>query len=382
MKNAKIVSAFPLCVLIAMGASSSSVRADDSYHPYYYASSQSASAQQEVVYIPAEKTVSETVPVTAPAPVVNPVTSVHAIYGNDNSNDSVASAPTSYAYTPTYDTAKPAYVTPKAEDARRPLTASSKKMDVGTLTGWQVGAQASLYRYQEHVVANHEFMHLIGPKIGITVEGMKSYASGYFWGADLRFAYGISHYRGGDVDINTGLVTPSTRKNDSDITVEGRFLGGYDFIFRDAVFGRDYSFSPYIGLGYRYLFNKPTETDSLGVSGYSRTSNYVYFPVGLTQRILVNDTQRISVNLEYDQLILGKQKSALSQVGLTDISNDQNSGYGARFNFMYEWPTWSVGPFFMYWNIDQSNTVCAGGFCGNEPHNQTIEYGLQGKYRF
>ncbi|MGL1161882.1 hypothetical protein ACSTKX_24865, partial [Vibrio parahaemolyticus] len=57
-------------------------------------------------------------------------------------------------------------------------------------------------------------------------------------------------------------------------------------------------------------------------------------------------------------------------------------GYGMRGNMMFEWSKWSMGPFFNYWNIDQSQLACNNYLCGVEPHNQTIEYGFQGRYRF
>ena len=118
------------------------------------------------------------------------------------------------------------------------------------------------------------------------------------------------------------------------------------------------------------------------MDGYARFSHYIYVPVGVTPRFRISSSERLSVNMEYDQLVYGWQLSTLSQLGLADLTNTQDSGYGARLSVMYEWPTWSVGPFFNYWNINQSTTDCAGGFCGDEPHNQTIQYGIQGRYHF
>ena len=49
---------------------------------------------------------------------------------------------------------------------------------------------------------------------------------------------------------------------------------------------------------------------------------------------------------------------------------------------MYEEAEWSVGPFFNYWNIDQSEIKHIDGIGIIEPHSQTVEYGVQARYRF
>ncbi len=287
-----------------------------------------------------------------------------------------------YPYDPRLDPQKAPYVTPRARD----LKASNKVITLGTPTGFEIGAQLSSYRYQEHLVADQELMHISGPSFGVTFDGNKSYANGFFWGGDFRVAYGKHDYTGGDVDLNTGIVTPSKHPGENDWLVETRLLGGHDFIF-DNAFGSNANFSlaPYAGLGFRYLYNDGRGTDDLGVKGYSRTSHYFYLPVGITPRFRVTDLSRISLNMEYDQLIYGYQVSFLGDTipGATEVNNTQHDGYGIRGSLMYEWPKWSMGPFFNYWNINQSESACNNVGCGwIEPHNQTIEYGVQAKYRF
>jgi len=95
--------------------------------------------------------------------------------------------------------------------------------------------------------------------------------------------------------------------------------------------------------------------------------------------------------LEYDFFIGGSQDSYLSQAGLFDVHNTQDKGYGARASFMFETPTsWggiAFGPFFRYWDINDSRrfVVPAGGgtaFILLEPHNQTIEAGMTLRFLF
>jgi hypothetical protein len=79
------------------------------------------------------------------------------------------------------------------------------------------------------------------------------------------------------------------------------------------------------------------------------------------------------------------QKSYLADTGipgLTDVENDQPTGYGLRGSVYYERNNWSFGPWFQYWNIDRSDTASAGIASGFEPENETTEIGLRLGYRF
>ena len=272
-----------------------------------------------------------------------------------------------------------AYHTPKAQDPK------FGAISLGTETGGEFGLQVSHYRYQEHVVANQEFMHLSGANYGATLSGNKSYQSGFFFGGDIRAVYGSHDYVGGDENIYTGQVFPSTHSGESDWLFETRAVAGKDFIFNNAFWGyANFGLSPYAGLGFRYLYNNGQGNDTNGVPGYERYSHYLYVPIGITPRFRVTDTTRLSLNMEYDYLLYGWQVSALGDEhpGETDLTNNQTTGYGFRSSLMFETKIIAFGPFFYYWNINQSDLQCNNAECGSEPHNQTIEYGLQGKIKF
>lgn len=265
--------------------------------------------------------------------------------------------------------------------------ANSPPMSLGTLNGIEFGAQGSWYRYQEHVVANKTFMHIDGGSAGLTVDANKVFKDGTFLGASIRGSYGSHDYTGGDQNIFTGETIPATHEGEDDILLEGRLLAGHDFILDKYDYG-NFSLSPYAGIGIRFLYNYGSGADSNGVLGYKRYSHYLYVPLGLTQRFRVTDNSRIALNGEYDHLIKGWQESQLGdfQPGAETLSNDQETGFGIKASAMYEQSSWSVGPFFNYWNINQSKRACArytstSLLCGTEPHNQTIEYGLQIRYR-
>lgn len=241
--------------------------------------------------------------------------------------------------------------------------------NLGSRTGFEVGGQISYYRYQEHVREHPEFIHEIGPKFGITATGTKVFGNGIFVAGDLRFAFGANHY---------SSAGSGTADGKQDYLGDIRLLGGKDFAFSS----HPIEISPYLGLGYRNLYNDLRGSTSTGALGYRRDSQYLYLPVGVTPRFGLTDNSRLAINVEYDWLIQGWQASYLSDASssLGDIYNKQNAGYGLRGSIMYEKAAWSVGPFFDYWNINQSDIV--GSLGAFEPHNQTIEYGLQARYHF
>jgi hypothetical protein len=91
--------------------------------------------------------------------------------------------------------------------------------------------------------------------------------------------------------------------------------------------------------------------------------------------------------IEYDHLLDGKQVSRLSDVpGYSDVKNKQNKGYGYRISSAYIENNWALGPYFYYWNINQSEIVIVNGvtqtFAVYEPKNNTKELGFKVSYKF
>lgn len=340
-KHARSASFFALGIYLLMP---SLALAEVSYQPYYLIQAPvSASSSDGIQTIPAT---------TAPISNAEPL-------------------PT-FSYDPKLDPRNVPYVAPSAG-------AVQEKMRLGTDTGAELGLQLSHYHYQEHIVPDQQFMHLSGDNIGLIFDGSRAYRSGFFWGGDARLTYGRADYTGGDQDIY-GNIYPSSRNGDTNIIAETRAFLGHDYIYTNALWGTiNFSLSPYAGLGFRYLFHDGSGSDSNGVKGYKRYSHYLYVPFGITPRFRITDASRISLNAEYDQLIYGWQVSAFSD---GDLTNSQHGGRGWRGSVMYEREHWSFGPFANYWNINESSYACTASVCGWEPHNQTYEYGLQGKYRF
>lgn len=245
------------------------------------------------------------------------------------------------------------------------------KMSLLTKDSIEIGLQNYWYKYEEEVDGAF-FMSNTGYKYGVSLSGTKSFENNYYVIGDIRYATGDVEYE-----------SASGKGDVSDNVAEGRLIVGNEAIVKN------YLLSSYIGIGYRRLDN---DLRDLGSGGYRRTSQYLYVPIGVTHRFLVDDSSRISTSIEYDYFVKGEQKSYISDVGpayaavFGDPVNQQKKGYGLRLNTTYEMTHWSLGAFLNYWKIGDSeiNYYIDGATLYGiyEPKNVTTELGLQVKYRF
>ncbi|MHB8845628.1 MAG: hypothetical protein ACYC7L_12890 [Nitrospirota bacterium] len=177
--------------------------------------------------------------------------------------------------------------------------------------------------------------------------------------------------------------TPLTAKGIQDTMFEFRAaLGLTEFIRKDT------SFIPYLGLGYRFLYDG---ADAIP-GGYRRESNYIYLPLGIEGMVLTKGNWRMGFTLEYDLFLSGRQYSYLSDVnpGYNDMENTQDSGYGCRASLKFILGgkrDLIIEPFAKYWKIDQSDTTVITSFgtpigSGYEPANNSTELGLRLLMRF
>ena len=169
-----------------------------------------------------------------------------------------------------------------------------------------------------------------------------------------------------------------------DYVLEGRVVAGYDIQAKEGLF-----FTPFFGLGYRYLNDDSSgRISSKGAAGYERESSYLYSPIGAEIEILQKGGWMLGFSAEYDILWSGEQKSHLEDVssGFTTISNDQDSGYGVRgavkvqkkgepFDILIE-------PFIRWWKVEDSqvsNVTFTGAIVGYayEPRNEAFETGVK-----
>jgi Outer membrane protein beta-barrel domain len=248
-----------------------------------------------------------------------------------------------------------------------------------TRPGWEIGGQVSKYKYEEPGL-----MNLKGERLGFVGAYTATNDVRVYSRIDLRVSYGKLDYK--SVDTGESSDIP-------DWIGEVRAVVG-----RDYLVGEGLALSPYLGLGYRYLYNDLRGYSSNGAKGYRRYSEYFYAPIGLTMRIRAGSQWVVAPTVEYDAFIGGKQKTKLSDAGVIEaggivgifptINNKQERGRGYRVSLMFEKDRWALGPWFHYWNIKDSDHVFIGvnpsgqSVFLHEPPNRTREGGFEFRYRF
>jgi hypothetical protein len=244
---------------------------------------------------------------------------------------------------------------------------SSPTNPLATRPGWEIGAQLATYEYTEPDVAK-----LSGNRLGFDAAGTLT-SGPLFERFEARVSYGSLDYKGS----GTSAAVP-------DWILEARFLAGAEWL------GSSASFSPYLGLGYRYLVNDLRGYSSTGAAGYRRYSNYIYAPLGFTLRFRLGGGWVLAPTLEADVFLRGKQISNLSETGIPgyqNVTNMQTSGRGHRAALMFEKDNLAFGLWTHYWHIDDSDVQFAGVVAGiprfgGEPENTTRESGIEVRYRF
>lgn len=241
--------------------------------------------------------------------------------------------------------------------------ARAQTRGLGTQAGEEVGLSVSTYAYDEPGV-----MDLKATKLGVDYSITQTFKGSWpnqgdtsFFTGELRFANGDARYSNLSGETGQGLT---------DWYWEARALVGVD-IDMDG-----YVLAPYVGLGYRYLYN---DLRNLKVSnGYRRETRYLSIPMGVTVRMRADAQSQLLTTFEYIHLLSGTHDARLSDASLQDVSLSQRNGSGLRLKVIRQFPTWSVGPTLSYWRVAASNSV-AGWV---EPKNNTVELGLSIKRRF
>ena len=238
---------------------------------------------------------------------------------------------------------------------------------------FEFGIEGADYHYSEP-----NFARLDGGSFGANATYTYKWSNDLVFKANVIADFGTLHYS------SNGAGT----SDDTDLyTQDYRALFG-----KELPFGRHNTVLPYIGLGFRMLFDADgDQLTSAGAVGYDRRSEYLYIPLGATFDFKLG-SWRILPTAEYDYLIHGWQTSYLRDIGYDqNLTNDQTHGYGLRGSLMVKPPidfyNLTVGPYVRYWNIGQSNlqALTVGGVnagYGFEPQNETTEVGLLASIRF
>jgi len=290
---------------------------------------------------------------------------------------------------------------------------SAGEASLATRAGSEVNVSFSSYNYEEPGATS---ISIHGAKIGgqDTTTLWLSKTRHWFALADVRGSFGSVTYDGwcspwlitpdptspNGYGLDVGDYSPCSEAGDKDWYLEARPLVGKDFI------GQAFAFSPFSGLGVRYLSNGTT-----GIGGY-RTDSYLYLPFGFTARTRVASQRLLSFNGEYDAMIHGWQTTRDSELGggdvpptptapgftidgFTDISFDQHGGWALRVSGKYQATARvSVEPYYIRWNVNASpvnyetatftvHNITADRLLGvYEPLNHTNEFGVKLGFRF
>lgn len=277
-----------------------------------------------------------------------------------------------------------------------------------TPTGQEVSVTVNGYTYIEPGATR---ISIHGPKIGGEYMATLSLNQQRHWfaKADVRGVAGNATYTGwcspylirpnntspNGYELGIGDPSPCSESGDKDWYVEGRALAGKDLI------GNRWTYSPYTGVGVRHLSNGTT-----GINGF-RTDDYLYLPLGVTARTTVASRHALSVNLEFDPVIHGWQKTRDSALGggdipatptapaftingFSDVSFSQHWGWALRASAKYQVTRrWSVEPYYVHWRVSASpvsyetaaftvNNITAREQRGAyEPLNVTRELGVK-----
>jgi outer membrane protein with beta-barrel domain len=244
-----------------------------------------------------------------------------------------------------------------------PARAETAADPLATRSGWEVGGQIAQYHYEEPDVAK-----ITGFRGGFVGAYTFTSPNRLFFRVDGRESYGSLKYEGS-----------GSQDSVPDWILEARGVAGLDLRAGGA------TFSPYLGLGYRYLYDDLRGYSSTGFAGYRRYSNYLYAPLGLTTRVDMGERWVFAPTVELDVFIQGKQKTMLSDanLGFNDVTNTQKHGSGYRVYLMFEQDHLAFGPWMHYWNVQESDVQAIGkGQLGVEPDNWTREIGIEFRYRF
>ena len=279
---------------------------------------------------------------------------------------------------------------------------------LATPTGHDLAITVSNYNYQEPDAPG---ISIHGAKVGGEYTGTWSLNRRQHWfvQANVRGLIGTATYDGAcapwfikpnsaspnGYELDLGGYSPCSETGDADWYGEARGVVGKDVI------GQQWAWSPSTGVGLRHLSNGTT-----GTNGY-RTDEYLYVPFGLTARTKVASHHVLSLNVEYDRLIRGWQKTRDSELGggfvpatptapaftidgFTDISFSQQAGWALRASATYHVTRrLSVAPYYLHWSVNGSplkteivaftvNSVTAHEQLGAyEPFNVTNEFGVK-----
>ncbi len=305
-----------------------------------------------------------------PAQMVEVQPALRQVPVEQPSQDMTQSAATPYvATTPAYHPmapkvyAAPAYSNEPSSVYATPSQSYANK--ASTRNHYSVGIEAFYDHYEEP--DTFPDLHTEAYYGALTGSMTHYFDEAWFGTFEGRASYGSSDYAS-----NSGSVDDI-----SDYEFDIRFLAGYDVASGDS------HFKPYFGIGSRVYLDYFKDEDIPGT--YDRRIYQFYAPLGMTYEF-TSGGLTYAPTIEIDPLLYGYVQSRLQAIpGFSQASNNQSSGIGWRAEFMIsqiqpDGSGWQFGPFFRYWDIDDSDPdYSAGAF---EPYNTRLQLGTKLKFLF
>jgi len=238
-----------------------------------------------------------------------------------------------------------------------------------------LGVQGYQDRYNESTPGVNIHTNYLGAVAGYT----RRDGDHNFWTVDGRAAHGLESYNSPSGEMD-GVP---------EFEGELRLTLGKDYALENSWV------SPYGGLGTRFFRDDGKgHFTNLGAFAYDRRIEQLYLPLGATWRnLLPGDRATMASTLEFDPMLIGSVNSRLSNGGGPNIVNTQGlfTGWGVRGEMMFGVPlenqTMELGPFFRYWNINDSTAnlqSCNGNLClgYEEPYNTRLQIGVTTRVSF
>lgn len=241
------------------------------------------------------------------------------------------------------------------------VVANVQAAELATVQGVELGLGVSGYKYEEPSISVKDS----GANLSALATGTLEFGGGVWGKVDYRGAYGQVDYKS---------PASGTHDNEDIWLSDGRLLLGHDRMGGTSVW------VPYVGVGYRTLYNDARGVTSTGAQGYRRLNTMWYLPVGGDYRVALVGDSVLKLGVESDIVLASEQKSYLSDVvglGERDIVNEQQGGYGLRGHVGYGFDDANeVGVFAEYWDMNDSKREVGNTATWLEPANTTAEVGV------
>ena len=229
------------------------------------------------------------------------------------------------------------------------------------------------YRYGYVTYREPGVMEQRGSLHGATAKAQFLSGDMLYLGAELTGLFGTIQYDGRyEDDEKTPAKAPANDYiMDARALVGGNLTSGSDDLY----------LIPYFGFGYRQL------NDQIQIAGaYNRDVVYQYIPIGVMVNTIITPEYTLGVDLEYAQLLSGRVRSRLTDLGAkwSDVENHQSNGFGLRAAINNTWNMNKVNlliaPYLQYWNLSDSDVQPASTPSGrkmyHEPANDSTLLGI------